>query len=112
MNIMKQTIGFCDFTDAFRAHDRKDQYTYEGLQLLFDWLETSYDELDEEYELDVIALCCEYSEDTPEAIADNYGIDISDCADSEAIQAAVLAHLEDETLVIGATDSTILYQAF
>lgn len=58
---MKRTINFCDFCDAFVAHDRSRQFTYQGKKALFDYIE-SYEEREEELELDVIALCCEYTE--------------------------------------------------
>jgi len=59
---MIQTIGFCQFTDAFRNADRKDQFSYAALQALFDYLEELEDATGEPYELDVIALCCEFTE--------------------------------------------------
>lgn len=55
---MKQTINKSKFMDEFRRMDRVTQFSYNGLSALFDYLE----EIDENYELDVIALCCEYSE--------------------------------------------------
>ena len=59
---MKQTINFSQFTDAFKAI-RPDNFSYAGLKTLFEYLE-QYEEEDtgEEVELDVIALCCEYTE--------------------------------------------------
>ena len=56
---MYKTITKCDFHDAFRAMGRGEQFTYEGLNALYDYLEDAYSD---EYELDVVALCCEFSE--------------------------------------------------
>jgi hypothetical protein len=57
---MVQTINTHSFRDAFSKMGRKDQFSYEGLGALFELLE----ELNEgrTYELDVIGLCCEFSE--------------------------------------------------
>lgn len=44
--------------DRFKEMGRGDNFSYDGLDALYDYLE----ELDENYELDVIALCCEYNE--------------------------------------------------
>ena len=44
--------------------DRSEQFTYAGLRALFDYLEQYQDDIGEAIELDVIALCCEYSEYT------------------------------------------------
>jgi hypothetical protein len=62
---MKQTINFSQFTDAFNGpegSDRSNQFSYEGKKALFDYLEEYEDSTGEEVELDVIALCCEYTE--------------------------------------------------
>lgn len=55
---MKMTINFCDFRDAFTRHGRENQFSYEGLKALYE----HFEELDPDYELDVIALCCEFFE--------------------------------------------------
>ena len=55
---MKQTVTKSAFIDAFRNAGREDNFSYAGLCALYDWLE----ELGEEIELDVVALCCEFSE--------------------------------------------------
>jgi len=59
---MKQTINFYQFNDAFYKMDREHQFTYKGKKALFDFLEEYEDSTDEEVELDVIALCCDYVE--------------------------------------------------
>lgn len=69
---MKQTIGFCEFCDAFHDADRNENFSYEGKQILFDYIEEYEESTGEEVELDVISLCCEYSEDDTEDIAANY----------------------------------------
>ena len=57
---MKQTINFSNFQDAFRI--RPNNFTYKGLKALFEHLENYEEEIGEEMELDVIALCCDYTE--------------------------------------------------
>jgi hypothetical protein len=73
---MKQTINQYQFADAFRSI-RPDNFTYAGLHALFDYLEEYEESCGEEIELDVIALCCEYSEHKSalDAAAD-YGFDV------------------------------------
>jgi hypothetical protein len=109
---MKQTINLNDFRDAFRAHDRQDQFTYEGLEVLFDALTDMERDTGEEIELDVIALCCEFSEDAPAEIAENYSIDISECEDDDEIRETVREYLGENTWVAGETDQAFIYQAF
>ena len=59
---MKQTINQSQFNDAFTNMNRESNFSYEGRNALFDYLEEYEDSTGDEIELDVIALCCEYSE--------------------------------------------------
>jgi hypothetical protein len=106
---MKQSITFYDFERAFVAHGRENQFSNDGLRVLYDWLEDLSDDTGTEYDLDVIALCCEFSEDTPEDIASNYSIDDDDLTMAEVVE----EYLNDNTSVCGVTDAgTIVYQSF
>lgn len=109
---MKQTVSKYDFIDQFRVMDRLENFSYEGRGLLFDYLEEYEESTGEELEMDVIAVCCDFSEDSPEDIADNYGIDISECEDEDEVKKTVLEYLNDKTMVIGETDAGIVYQTF
>lgn len=67
---MKQTVTKYDFTQAFRDMNRDSNFSYAGLEALFDHLEEIEECCGEEFELDVIGLCgefCEY-DDIEEAI--------------------------------------------
>ena len=59
---MVKTIDVNDFRKAFRDMDRGEQFTYEGLGVLFYHLEECEEGMSEPMELDVIALCCNYTE--------------------------------------------------
>ena len=74
---MKSTVNIYDFRRGFEDSDRKDQFSYEGQEALFDYLEQFEDDTGEEVEFDVIALCCEYTEydnlkELQEAYSDEY----------------------------------------
>jgi hypothetical protein len=58
---MKQTVTFYDFQKAFQDL-RPNNFSYEGLRALFEYLEESEESTGEEIELDVIALCCDFIE--------------------------------------------------
>lgn len=51
-----------DFCQAFDDCNRSVHFTNPARSALFDYLEDLYDSMEQEYELDVIALCCEYTE--------------------------------------------------
>ena len=109
---MKRTVNFYEFCDAFRDMDRNDQFSYEGKQVLFDFLEMLEDDIGEDIELDVIALCCDFYEDDWQDIADNYSIDLSDLEDNDEKEQAVIDYLMDNTCFVGQTSGTLLYANF
>ena len=59
---MKQAISMYDFERAFVDMNRKDNFSYLGKKALFEYLEDWEESIGEEIELDVIALCCEFTE--------------------------------------------------
>ena len=108
---MKQTVNLYDFRRAFET-TRPDNFSYEGQEVLFDALEQLGDDTGQEVELDVIALCCEFSESTIDEIVDNYDIDLSDSDDDEKND-EVMSYLQENTFVAGqVSDGSIVYQDF
>ena len=123
---MKTTIYKSDFIDAFNAANRTDQFSYEAREILFDYFEQYEEETGEQIELDVIGICCEYSEDHWADIADNYSIDLSEAEDGvctasayglEQVEKAkrdiVRDFLENHTVIVGETsEEAFIYQIF
>ena len=112
---MIQTLRLSDFTNAFRnSESRKDQFSYEALELIFDYIEDYERDTGEQVEFDMIAICCEWAESTPSEIIDQYDTDIdTDGMSEEEIAAAVYEYLQDETQVAGTTsDGSIVYVQF
>ena len=109
---MHQTISIYDFQDAFRKAGRKDQFSYDGKKVLFDYLEALEDYTGEKVALDVIALCCEYEESAVTDIAANYDIDIEGLEEDAALE-TVMEYLNDNTQVVGSVGTdTVLFQSF
>ena len=104
---MKQTIGLSDFRDAFHRAGRADQFSHEALELLFDFFE----EMDADRELDVIAICCDFVEATPDDLRQDYTLTFGEVdADDDA---ALLDALNDETSVVGQTSmGAFVFQVF
>jgi len=85
---MNKTINQNDFVDAFQAI-RPEKFSYDGLRALFSYLEDLDEQCDTETELDVIAICCDFTEyEDLEEIQGNYN-------DIESIE-----NLQDHTTVI------------
>jgi len=98
---MKQSINMYDFERAFKNFER-DNFSYDGLKALFEYLEEYEDSTGEEVELDVIALCCDYMEyDSLKEYNDDYGTKYSEI---DAIQ--------DDTTLIKIDDNSFIIQQY
>jgi hypothetical protein len=105
---MYQTINLYKFRDAFQEI-YPSNFTYEGLEVLFDFL-TSIEDDENQIELDVIGFCCEYCEMTVQEIMDAYKIDVDL---EKPLDIQVYEYLEAETTVCGETlVGTIVFQQF
>lgn len=114
---MKLSLNKYGFERAFVDANRKEQFSYEALGLLFDYFEDYEEQTGEEIELDVIAICCDYCEDSTENIARNYSIDLNDANPEDEdyedqCKSIVKDYLIDNTQLIGETDNGFVYQAF
>ena len=99
---MKQSINLSQFRDAFRDMERSDNFSYEGLEALYNFITELDEDCGTETELDVIGLCCEFTE------YDNF------YQAREAYNLEDWETLEDHTLVLysgnyGSSSSVILH---
>ena len=116
--IIKQ-INKNNFIDAFRGSETyKDNFTYEGLQALYTYIDDLSDDIGENIELDIIALCCDYSqfdsameameqyqpEDMP--TVDEEGLDLVELAEKQ--ETLALEWLQDRTTVIQFNEGIII----
>ena len=109
---MYQTVNEYKFRDAFQ-NLRPNNFSYEGLTLLYEYFEQLEDDLDEKIELDVIAICCDYSEDTYDNIADNYSIEDLEGLSVEDRKQAIEDFLNDRTILVGQSDdNNLVYLQF
>ena len=101
---MKTTVNWYEFRDAFTRMGRENNFSYNGLRVLFDYFEQYEEDTGEEVEMDVIAICCEFNESTPDEIRADY------CVSSDR---DLMEYLQYHTLVAGVTeDGSIVYAAF
>ena len=110
---MKQSVNFSQFVDAFHAQDRYDQFGYQALRVIFDYLEDYEEQTGEEVELDVIAICCDYNLMSIEDIVKEYRIDwVENCESEEEKTEAVIEYINDNTMVLGTCDAGVVFQCF
>ena len=105
---MQMTITFSAFCDAFRDMDRNENFSYAGKRALFDFLE----EVAPDYELDIIALCCEYNEQDLDGIISDYSIDVSEAEDDDEKAEIVEEYLQDNTCLVARIGTDFIYTAF
>ena len=97
---MKQTVNFTMFYDSFS--NRRENFSYEGLRAIFDYLEQYEEGAETEIELDPIAICCEYSE--YESIED-FQSEYSD-------EYKTIEDIQEVTTVIPIDDNSFIIQSF
>lgn len=106
---MYQSINQSEFRSAFHSMGRGDQFTYEGLNILFNALEQYEIENGQPFELDVISLCCDFSEDSEDIIRGSYSHMLEEGDDIEEF-------LNDNTWVLGSHEMNgskyFIYQQF
>jgi hypothetical protein len=91
---MISTISQYDFVDAFKSL-RPNNFSYEGLLALFDWFEMLEEDCDQKIELDVIAICCDFSEyENLKEFQNDYGDEYESLEDIE--NSTTLIKIEDE----------------
>lgn len=108
---MKTTVYLNEFRDYFNQI-RPNNFSYEGLGILFEYLEEWEEGTGEELELDVIGLCCDFSEEDYTDIAKNYDIELDEDDDEEDQMQTVADYLTDEGVYVGQTGTSILYRVF
>ena len=112
-----KTFNEYDFINEFKAYNRMDNFSIKGLRILFESLEQLAIDCEMNIEMDVIALCCEYNEDSITDIINNYDIDLSHCHTMDDRLETVEEYLQNNTYVCGSYDDeehdiVFIYQAF
>jgi len=60
--IVQTVTSAGQFSDEFHAYNRGDQFSYEALQAMYVWFEEFSEDSGQPFELDVIGICCEFTE--------------------------------------------------
>jgi len=111
---MKRTVTRWEFRDAFRDYERNDSFSYEGLGALFDYLEDDEENSGIETEMDVISLCCNFSEHASclDCVNDlGYPLEIEDDWNDEEKEDAAREYLQENTTLIE-FDGGVIIQGF
>ena len=112
-----KTFNEDDFINEFKAYNREDNFSKEGLRILFESLEQLAIDCERSIEIDVIALCCEYDEDSIVNLISLYDIDVTDCDSEDEKIEVVEDYLQYNTVFCGSYEdgkgvTHFIYQAF
>jgi hypothetical protein len=102
---MKTTVSRSDFRDAFQRI-RPGNFTYEALGAMFDYFEQLESDHGEEMEMDVIAICCEYTQATFDEVVRDYKLDDDD---DEGAELVATRYLQEMTQVVAVLDDSIVF---
>lgn len=105
-----------EFEQAFKAI-RPDNFSSNGLLELYEYLDQLSDDIGEDIDLDVIAICCDWSECDPADLCTDYGymLDQDEDQSTDEYLEALIEELEQNTTIIKVEhydQTTYLVQAF
>lgn len=72
---MYTQVNFTEFRNAFFAMGRDTQFSPDALRIIFYYLGEYEESTGEHVELDVIAICCDFTEMTEGEIKESYNLD-------------------------------------
>ena len=117
-----QTVSPSDLYHLACKMARGDNFGYKGWRAIGDYLESLSDDLGENIEIDIVAICCEYS--MAESADDAYmqydhlhGVDLPDEEDWEELTEeekleTIEEFLQDRSSVVVCKGDLIIWQAF
>lgn len=101
--MLVKKIYFNDFLEEFEKHGRENQFSYEGKKALFQYLNELSEDIGEPIELDIVAICCEFTEySNLKEFNNDYEHYIGDDVDSidDIQQYTTLIPINDEAFII------------
>lgn len=107
---MIKTVSLHDFrTEWALSQSRGKSFSYEGLEILYDFLE----EVEPDHDLDIVALDCAYAESDLEDLIRDYGYALDAEPEEELTLEDFKDYIERESTVLGTTSQgTIVYVQF
>ena len=95
---MKEYVNEHTFRDRFmRSDNYKNNFSYEGLHALFEYIEQYEDDCGEEFEFDMVGICCDYSEH--DSLKD-FNADYAGTPGNNCWKYETLDDIREETVVI------------
>lgn len=107
-----QTLTKTAFIDAFKQSSRKDQFSYEALEAIFEALENQSIDTGIDVEFDMVEICCDWAEMSWNEVASSYDVDLSQCTDDDERIVEVESFLSDNTQYCELSDGVFVFVQF
>ena len=80
--MLVKRVSFYDFVKEFEEFGREGQFSYEGKEALYNYLNELAEDIGEPIELDIIGICCDFTEyESLEEFNHDYQLDLNDIDD-------------------------------
>lgn len=111
---IKNELNVADVVKMFNDWGRGANFTYEGIEALLDMLEACSTDDHDVIDLDIIGLCCDFTESTPFDLMHNFNyVDgLDDTLDDEENLEIVMDYISNNTTVWELENGNILYANF
>lgn len=97
--MLVKRVSFYDFLKEFEEFGREGQFSYEGKEALYNYLNELSEDLGEHVELDIISICCDFTEyNSIEEFNDDYGYDV-ECIEDIQYHTVVIP-IDEERFII------------
>ena len=97
--MLVKRINFSNFVEEFEKYNREYQFSYEGKKALFKYLSQLADDIGKPIEIDIIGLCCEFTQyENLQQFNDYYNLDLEDIEDIEHY--TVVIPIDNESFII------------
>jgi hypothetical protein len=97
--MLYQTVNESNFTDMFINMNREDNFSYRGRVALYQYLEELSESIGKSVEIDIIALCCEFTEyDNLEEFQNAYGDNYKTTEEIEYQTTVIM--IDDDSFII------------
>lgn len=117
-----QTVDSTDLYHLASRMDRADNFGCKGWRAIGDYLEELSEDTGEDVEIDIVAICCEYSmAESADGVFYEYdhlyGVDLpeeeswEEMAEDEKLE-TIQTFLQDQTSVVICEDDMIIWQSF
>lgn len=111
------TLNKQEFVNMFADYNRADNFSIIAREMLFDYYDDLSEDIGTPFEMDVIAICCDWSEYNVNELLNDYSNlldddDLAECEDDGEKLEYIESVLQDHTSVLRVDGDSLLVMAF